>query len=417
MTTHKKIVLAGVHRKVLFVLVSVIAAAGLFVLGLYIGFAHRPYVSRVMGVSNTATPGDITADMEPFWKVWNIIDEKYPDASKDSAQDRVYGAIKGLIGSTVDPYSVFFPPQDAADFANTISGSFVGIGIEVGEKDNVLTVIAPLKNTPAETAGIKAGDQILKIDGTSTAGMTIDKAVDLIHGAVGTSVVLTIEHSGVTASSDISVTRSTIAIPTLDSEQLPNGVFIISLYNFDATSSNLMTAALKKFAASGSKDLVIDLRGNPGGYLDSAVDIGSYFLPEGDTIVTEDFGQNGAPRVYRSKGYDLLSMKNIKVAVLVDKGSASAAEILAGALNEHGVAPLIGQTTYGKGSVQEVMNVTDDTTLKITVAKWLTPDGTSISQKGLDPTIPVTLSSTDTADHSVTDSVFQRALQYFNTGS
>ena len=416
MTTQKK-ALTRVQKKVLCIGGGIVLVAGVFVLGLYVGFAHRPYVSRIMGVSDTAVPADVNADFEPFWKVWSTIDEKFPDADKVSAQDRVYGAIKGLVGSLGDPYSVYFPPTDAQDFQDTITGSFDGIGMEVGEKDNVLTVIAPLKNTPSEAAGIKAGDDILAINGTTTNGMSIDAAVNLIRGAAGTTVKLSILHDGASAPVDITVTRGTISIPTLDSTLRPDGVYVITLYNFDASSDSLMTDALKKFAASGSRELVIDLRGNPGGYLDSAVDIASYFLPEGDTVVTEDFGTNGAPRVYRSKGYDLLNMSKIKVAVLVDKGSASASEILAGALSEHNVAPLIGQTTYGKGSVQEVVNVTDDTTLKLTVAKWLTPNGDWISKKGIDPTIPVTISSTDTTDDTATDPVFQRALEYFKNGN
>lgn len=416
-TKKKKIVLSGLHKKVLSVGAVIILVAGTFVLGLYVGFAHRPYVSRIVGVSDTAVPAGLTADFEPFWKVWSTIDEQFPDANKVSAQDRVYGAIKGLVGSLGDPYSVYFPPADAKDFNDTIVGSFEGIGMEMGEKDNVLTVIAPLKDTPAEAAGIKSGDKILAIDGTTTNDMSIDKAVDLIRGTAGTVVKLSVYHDGASGPVDISVTRGVISIPTLDSELRPDGVYVISLYNFDSASANLMSSALKKFAASKSKNLVLDLRGNPGGYLDSAVDMASYFLPEGDVVVTEDFGTNGSPRVYRSKGYDLLNMKNVKVVVLVDKGSASAAEILAGALNEHNVAPLIGEKTYGKGSVQKVMDVTSDTTLKLTVAKWLTPNGTWISKKGLDPTIPVVTAASDTTDHSATDMVFQRALEYFKSGN
>jgi carboxyl-terminal processing protease len=402
------------NSKVIWISASIVLALGLFVLGLYIGFAHRSYVSRVTGISNSEAPAGISADFEPFWKVWNIIDQKYPDANGVSAQDRVYGAIKGLVGSIGDPYSVYFPPQDSKDFKDVINGSFEGIGMEVGIKDKILTVVAPLKGTPAEAAGIKAGDKLIKIGNVTTSDMSVDKAVELIRGPKGTTVKLTIYHDGATAPVEISVTRDTINIPTLDEILRPDGVYVITLYNFDAASDNLMRNALKNFAASGSKSLVLDLRGNPGGYLDSAVDMASFFLPEGDTVVTEDFGSNGTQQIYRSKGFSLLDLKNIKVAILVDKGSASASEILAGALNQHNVAPLIGETTYGKGSVQEVVDITKDTTLKITVAKWLTPDGTWISKKGLTPTIPVTLTAANTANHA--DPVLDRALQYFKTG-
>jgi carboxyl-terminal processing protease len=396
MSTKKKIIYAGALLALL---------CGIFVLGLYVGFAHRPYVSRIVGVSNTAVPEAISADFEPFWKVWNAIDKKFPDADAVSAQARVYGAIEGLVGSLGDPYSVYFPPADSQDFKDTINGSFEGIGMEVGIKDKILTVIAPLKHTPAEAAGIKAGDKILKIGDTATNDMSIDAAVDLIRGPAGTVVKLTLYREGKDAPEEISVTRGVISIPTLDSEMRSDGIYVISLYNFSAASANLMEDALRTFAKSGSTSLVIDLRGNPGGYLDSAVDMASFFLPEGDTVVTEDFGENGSPRVYRSKGFDLLDLKNIQVAVLVDRGSASASEILAGALSEHGVAPLIGETTYGKGSVQEVMEVTDATTLKITVAKWLTPNGVSISKKGLEPSIAVDPTK-----------ALDRAVEYLKTG-
>ncbi len=402
------------RTKIIAAVASLLILGSVFAIGFTLGAAHRPYAERVTNVSDKGLPNGVQADFEPFWKVWNMIDQNYPGASKISAQDRVYGAIQGLMGSLNDPYSVFFPPADSKDFADTISGSFEGIGMEVGIKDKVLTVIAPLKNTPAEKAGIKAGDKVLKIGKTSTNDMTIDEAVKLIRGPKGTTVTLTIYRDGFSAPKEIPVVRDTIDIPTLDSALRSDGVYVISLYNFSANSAQLMESALQKFAESGSKKLVIDLRGNPGGYLDSAVDMASFFLPEGDTVVTEDFGTNGKPVVYKSKGFDLLDLKNIKVAVLVDRGSASASEILAGALQQNKVAPLIGETTYGKGSVQKVMDVTKDTTVKITIAKWLTPNGSWISEHGLTADIPVTVTDKDIASHI--DPVLQRALQYLATG-
>lgn len=400
--------------KALFIGGSAILLVGVFVLGLYIGYSHRSYSSRVTTVTSKEAPIGTTADLEPFWKVWSIIDQKHPGADKIIAQDRVYGAIQGLVSSLGDPYSVYFPPQDSKNFESTIAGSFDGIGMEVGQKDKILTVIAPLKNSPAEKAGIKAGDKILKIDKTTTNDMTVDQAVNLIRGKRGTPVTLSLYREGDEAPRDITVIRDKIDIPTLESKMRDDGVFVINLYNFSASSAQLMEGALRTFADSGSKKLIIDLRGNPGGYLDAAVDMASFFLPEGQIVVTEDFGANGKPTVYRSKGFDLLDKKNTKVVILVDKGSASASEILAGALNEHGVAPLIGETTYGKGSVQEVIQVTSDTTLKLTVAKWLTPNGISISLKGLDPTIPV--KTTDDDIKNKVDPVLNRALQYFKDG-
>lgn len=400
--------------KIAFIGGSIALLLGVLVLGIAIGYAHRPYVSRIMSVVDKEVPTDIKADFEPFWQVWSMIDQEHPGAEKVSSEDRVYGAIKGLVDSLNDPYSVYMPPQESKDFNDIISGTFGGIGLEIGIKDKIITVIAPLKDTPAEEAGIKSGDKILKIDSLPTNDMSVDKAVHIIRGVPGTVVKLTILRGDEGQPQEIAITRADISIPTLDAKLRSDGIFTISLYNFGALSASLLRDALHQFNDSGSTKLIIDLRGNPGGYLDSAVDMASFFLPEGDTVVTEDFGTNGSPRVYRSKGYRLIDMKKTKVVVLVDKGSASASEILAGALLEHGIAPIIGETTYGKGSVQKVIEVTDTTSLKLTVAKWLTPNGVSISQKGIEPTIEVV--TTDEHIKNKIDPVLDRAVEYLKTG-
>ena len=401
------------NKKFLFILASVVLIAGAFVSGIYFEFTHRPYVDRIVGVSNMQPPANIDADLEPFWQVWNTIDEKFPGAKDVSTQDRVYGAIKGLVGSLNDPYSVYFPPQDSKDFSDTINGSFEGIGMEIGIKDKMMDVIAPLKNTPAEKAGLKAGDEIVKINGQSTTDMSIDQAVHLIRGTAGTTVTLNIYRDGEKAPRDIVVTRAVINVPTLDTKQLDGGIFDIQFSEFGADSASQFADAVNEFKKSGDTKMIIDLRGNPGGYLDAAVDIGSMFLPKGDLIVTESFGGGQPDHAYTSAGYGFIDPKETQIVVLVDKGSASASEILAGAFQQHKIAPLIGEVTYGKGSVQEVVNVTKDTTLKLTIAKWLTPDGTWISKKGLTPDIPVALSTS--TDPSV-DPVMDRAMQYFKNG-
>lgn len=405
-------------KKFLFVIASIVLLVGVFFAGIYFEYVHRPYADRVSGISNMQAPDGTTVDMEPFWQVWSTIDQKFPGASSISSQDRVYGAIKGLVASLGDPYSVYFPPQDSKDFADTIGGSFGGIGMEVGIKDGVLDVIAPLKNTPADKAGLKPGDEILKINNQSTTDMSVDQAVHLIRGDKGTSVILNIYRAGEKAPRDITVVRDTIELPTIDTKDLGNGIFDISLYNFDANSDSEFGDAINQFIKSGDDKLIIDLRGNPGGYLDSAVDIASMFLPKGDLIVTESFGGGQADQAYTSKGYGLVDTSKVKVLVLVDGGSASASEILSGALQEHNAALLVGQQTYGKGSVQEVMNVTDDTTLKLTIAKWLTPNGTWISKKGLTPDIVVKIpDDSSSTSATTTDPILDRALQYFKTGN
>lgn len=373
---------------------TILLVALFFILGFYVGDHNRPEIDKVTGISGKETRVATTADFSPFWKVWNTINEKYPSANKTTDQERVYGAISGLMGSLNDPYSVFFNPEEAKSFQEEIAGNFDGIGMEVGMKDKILTVIAPLKDTPAFRADIKSGDKILKIDKTVTTDMSIDEAVKLIRGPKGTTVTLTIFREGLKQPKEIKVVRDTIAIPTLDTEMKKDGIFVVKLYSFDANSANLFRDAMKQFADSGSDKLLLDLRGNPGGYLNAAVDMASWFLKAGKTVVTEDYGDNKTSDIFRSKGYDIFTDK-LKFVILIDGGSASASEILAGAMQDNGRAKLVGSQSFGKGSVQEVIDVTSDTILKITVAKWLTPNGTSISEKGLTPDYPVEITQKD----------------------
>jgi len=362
--------------------------------GVYIGHNDRPAIDKIIGISNKENPDEAKTDFSPFWKVWNIIDEKYPKAETVTDKDRVYGAISGLMESLNDPYSVFFSPEEAQSFEEEISGNFTGVGMEVGIKDKILTVIAPLKDTPAYRANIKSGDKILKIDNTSTLNLSIDKAVKLMRGESGTVVVLTISRDGEKEPREIKIVRATINLPTLDTELRKDGIFVIKLYSFSANSANLFREAMKSFVESGSSKLLLDLRGNPGGYLDAAVDISSWFLPGGKVVVTEDYGDNQKPQILRSKGYDIFNDK-LKFVILIDGGSASASEIVAGAMQDNGRAKLVGSQSFGKGSVQETEKITPDTLLKITIAKWLTPNGTSISDKGLTPDYPVEVNPKD----------------------
>jgi len=326
----------------------------------------------------------INADFAPFWKVWKTINEKFPNAGEVTNQERIYGAINGLVGSLDDPYSVFFEPEEAKMFEEDISGNFSGVGMEVGKRNGSMTVIAPLKNTPAEKAGIKAGDMIIKIDVENTLDMSVEKAVKLIRGESGTDVVITILREGEDKPREIKITRAIINIPTLDTELRKDGIFVIRLYSFSANSANLFRNAIRDFKKTKSDKLLLDLRGNPGGYLNSAVDMASWFLDSSKTVVIEDYGGEIDPKIYRSRGYDLFDEK-LKFIILIDGGSASASEILAGAMQDYGIAKLVGDKSYGKGSVQEVTNVTPDTIFKVTVAKWLTPNKKMIDKTGLTP--------------------------------
>ena len=375
-------------------LTTVLLVAIFFIGGIYIGYHNRSEIEKVTGVSGKETQVATQANFSPFWKVWNIINEKYPSPNKISDQNRVYGAISGLMGSLNDPYSTFFPPDEAKSFEDEIAGNFDGIGVEIGIKDKILTVIAPLKDTPAYRAGIKPGDKILKIDKTITSGLSSEEAIKLIRGQSGTSVILTIFRVGAEQPVEIKIVRDNINIPTLDTQIRKDGIFVIKLYSFSANSANLFRNAVKEFVDSGKDKLLLDLRGNPGGYLDSAVDMASWFLKGGEVVVTEDYGNKQSPEIFRSKGYDIFSDK-LKLIILIDNGSASASEILAGAMQDNGRAKLVGTQSFGKGSVQQVIDVTPDTILKITVAKWLTPNGTSISDKGLTPDYPVEITQKD----------------------
>lgn len=351
----------------------------IFAIGFYVG-----------GLKKEKTPVVYTgqADLTDFWHAWNIIDEKYPNASETDNQERLYGAIKGLVGSLDDPYSTFFTPEETKSFEEDISGNFSGVGMEVGMKEGVLTVIAPLKNTPAYKAGIKSGDKVLKIDETLTNDLSIEEAIKLIRGEKGTNVKLSIYREGENKPREITITRDIINVPSLETELRKDGIFVVRLYSFDANATKLFRNAMREFSKANSDKLLLDLRGNPGGYLESAVDIASWFLPSGETVLIEDYGGKKEQEKFDSYGYDIFN-ENLKFVILIDEGSASASEILAGSMQDYKKAKIIGKQSYGKGSVQEVVDITKDTRLKITVANWLTPKGSSITNKGVTPDIVV----------------------------
>ncbi len=395
------------YKKLLYILYSIIIIGGCFASGFYFGYSRRPEVDKVAGVINKETQINTDADFAPFWKAWNIINSKSIYANKVSEQDRVWGAVEGLAASFGDPYTVFFPPEANKEFSQTIHGAFGGIGAEIGIKNKILTIISPMKNTPSFNAGIKTGDKIVKIDKIDATNMTVDKAIELIRGEKGTVVSLTIIREGERVTRSFDIVRDTIEIPTTETE-IRDDVFIIRFFTFSENSDRAFQEALLKFKESGHNKLIVDLRGNPGGYMDSAVNIASFFLDQGKVVVSEDFGGTKKPVVYRSHGPKMFD-NNLKLLILVDGGSASASEILAGALQENKVAQLVGTQTFGKGSVQEVVNITDDTSLKVTIAKWFTPNGVSISEQGLTPDFIVPYSLKDFEENN--DPQLDKALE------
>lgn len=377
-------IMEGFRRKTLIAAGSLLAAFAFFVGGFYASayFRYSP--------SNSASAAE-ALNLAEFWEVLDVIQEKY--VAKDGTtgidrQELVYGAIRGMVEALGDPYTTYFDPEENEEFKADISGTFEGAGMEIGKKDDVITVIAPLKNSPAEKAGMRTGDLIIRINDKSTIGMAVDEAVTLIRGPKGTEVKLGVVRDGTPDPFDVTIVRDKIDVPTVETKDLEDGVFVIRLFSFNQQSTRLFKQALKEFVVSKSDKLVLDLRGNPGGYLDSAVEISSWFLPAGKTVVSEDFGSSEQDRDFRSKGYELFN-DQLKMVVLVDGGSASASEIVAGALQDHGIAKLVGSQTFGKGSVQELVDISDETSLKVTVARWLTPNGKSISENGLAPDFEV----------------------------
>lgn len=382
------------YRMSVNILISLILLLGVFSLGAYFGYNRRPEVVKISSVINKDKPSEIVADFEPFWKVWNVLNDKSIYGGDISNQDRVWGAAAGLASSLGDPYTVFLPPEENKAFQEEILGSFEGIGAEIGMKDKILTIIAPLKNTPAFYSGLKSGDKIIKIDDVSTYEMTVDKAISLIRGERGTNVTLTILRDGENETRNIVITRDKIEVPSLETKMRDDGVFVISFYSFSDKSTEFFRNALIEFLGSGSNKLIIDLRGNPGGYLDSAINIASWFIDQGKVIVSENFKDSVDPIIHRSRGPKMFD-DSFSLVVLIDGGSASASEILAGALKEHGVATLVGEKTFGKGSVQELVKITNETSLKVTVASWFTPNGVSISENGLEPDVLIPLTIED----------------------
>ncbi|KKT29949.1 hypothetical protein A3G55_03255 [Candidatus Giovannonibacteria bacterium RIFCSPLOWO2_12_FULL_44_25] len=404
-------------------LTAIIALAVVFALGFYLGI-KTPAESKIAGILS-ANPQIGTnreeIDFSQFWHAWNIAEGKYVDIDKVKRQDMLYGAIAGMIKSFGDPYTVFFPPEETKIFQSEIKGEFEGVGMEIGIRKDILTVVAPLKGTPADLAGIRAGDKILKINEEITSDMTIEQAVRKIRGQKGTKVKLTILRNGEDESRVLEIERGVIKIPVIGTETKQivsekdgkktekdlGDIFVIRLYNFSEGSPNGFRNALREMVEKNKSKLIIDLRNNPGGFLEAAVDIASWFLPQGEVVVKEDFGKKTSDMLHRSKGYNVFG--DTPIVILVNQGSASASEILAGALRDYGKAKLIGEKTFGKGSVQEFLPLTADTSIKVTVAKWLTPKGQALSEGGLEPDIEIKPTKEDI--EAGRDPVMEKAIE------
>ncbi len=345
-------------------------------------------------------------DFNIFWDAWKKLDQKYVDEEKLDPQSRVYGAIDGMIRALNDPYSGFMNPEETKDFNSDMKGSFEGIGAELGMKDNILTIIAPIEGMPAETAGLRAGDRIIKINNEISSDITINEAVKRIRGPKGTEVTLTILRNGEDMTRDIIIVRDKIEIKSVEYEVKENGVAYVKIIKFAEDSDREFNKLVTKIIADNTRGIVVDVRNNPGGFLDVSVDMISKFVPKGEVVVWEQ-GRDDEREAYQARGGNSLS--GIPVVVLVNEGSASASEILAGALRDIRGAQLVGKKTFGKGSVQQLEDLSDGSSLRITIAKWLTPSGQSIHEVGLDPDIDVEITNEDYDNER--DPQLERALE------
>lgn len=378
-------------KKITYPIVIVAALALLgsgFVSGYSVGKSF-PEVIEVEGVTNIAGPSDV--DFSTFWESWQLINSDYLKSGEVSPKDKMYGAISGLVNSLGDPYSEFFSPEDSQKFQEDIQGNFSGIGAEIGLRKDQLTIIAPLKNSPAMRAGLKAGDQILLVDSTSTQDLTLDQAVRIIRGQEGTQVKLTILRTDWDESREFTITRARIEAPTLDFE-MRGDIAYIQLYSFNANAGRLFYDAIVKASNANARGVVLDLRNNPGGYLEVAVDLAGWFLPRGQVVVREA-NKNGTTDEFKARGN--ASLANIPTVVLINQGSASASEILAGALRDQRGIKLIGEKSFGKGTVQQLKDLRDGSSIKITIAHWVLPNGQILENEGLKPDIEVKLTEED----------------------
>lgn len=338
-------------------------------------------IEKVMNLYSKSRSNEVNFDQ--YWTVWDKIKNNY--AGEVSEVDLFYGSIKGMVDAIDDPYSKYLPPKESKEFSKSMSGEFEGIGAEISIQDDQLTVVAPLDKSPAKKSGIKPGDKVLAIEGESTKGLSLEKAVQKIRGKKGTNVTLTVLHKDADEPEDITITRDEIDIPTVKHELKEDNLGYLRIRYFNADTDSQLNQAIDDLLAKNPRGIILDLRRNPGGYLQSSIKAASEWVEDG-VIVSE--GVNGKiEERFKSKGEHRLT--NVPTVVLVDGGTASGAEIVAGALKDHNKATLVGTTTFGKGSVQELKFLPDGSALKLTVAKWYTPNGNLINEKGIKPDVVV----------------------------
>ncbi len=369
-------------------LVFLAALGGAALAGYGYGYSHS--------VRITDSKQLLDSNFNLFWEAVDIAKSKFVDASQVSDEKLMQGAIKGMLSAFDDPYTTYFNASDAKKFQDDLNGSFGGIGAEIGIREEQLVVVSPIKGNPAEAVGLRPMDRIWKIDGKDTTGLAVEEAVKLIRGNPGTTVTLSIYRDGWRDAKDFKIVRAIIQVPTLDSEvkTLSSGqkVAVMKLYNFNANVPQLFYTSAVKAMQEGANGIVLDLRSNPGGFLDVATNLGGWLLKDGSVVVRER-KHSGPDEVLEAHGNAALA--DIPMVVLINSGSASASEILAGALRDIRGIKLIGEKSFGKGSVQELTTMSDQAEIKVTIAHWYTPKGTKIDKLGLKPDIEVKMTDED----------------------
>lgn len=378
-----------------FIIVLIIAVAS-YALGFNLGkkgFIFQPKEFKV--VNQKDTPKNV--DYQLLWDAISTVNEKYIEKPVNP-QKTLYGAVRGAVSAAGDPYTDFFEPTQLQSFKSDLKGSFGGIGAEVGKKNGQIVIVAPLDDSPAKKAGLLAQDIIVQVNGKSAQDWSVEQAVSEIRGEKGTTVILSIYREGKTKPFDVSIVRDNIVIKSVkwQVKEINNKkIGIISLSRFGEDTLNLFNKAVDDFINKSISSLVLDLRNNPGGYLQTSVDIASAWVPKGKVVVTEAKSQ-GMPEVFNAEGGNRLS--KMRTIVLINGGSASAAEILAGALQDYKIAKLVGEKSFGKGSVQELIELKQGGAVKVTVAKWITPSGKNLNKDGLVPDIELKLTEENTKD-------------------
>lgn len=378
-----------------YVLAGITILVAVFYIGFVAGNANGSKSIVPSGESDVIHEGDISyssvddIDFRQFWEAWNLIKDSYVNQPV-SEEALFYGAMQGLLSALDDPYTTFFTPELAEQFNMELEGSFFGIGAEIGLRDDNLVIIAPLAASPAEGAGVLAGDRILAVDGQDTYGLTVNEAVMMIRGEEGVPVVLTMMRDEWNEPRDVTIVRAEINIDSVTWEIRDDGIAVVEIYMFNEDTTDLFQEAVQDILKEDVDGIVLDVRNNPGGLLSEAINIAGFWV-DGKTVVIEKVQDKetelGAAGIAQLAG--------IPTVVLVNGGSASASEILAGALQDYNSATVIGEQTFGKGSVQEYYGFPDTSALKITVAEWLTPLGRSINDVGIEPDIVVEYTEED----------------------